>query len=230
MTTSVFDAAKIRHAVLSSGLTVNEVSFRVHMPFKTLRQIVDGDSTPANVHVTTLARLAETIGLPLKALFSEPKLPLPSEAEEPAPPPDDDAATIIAILYDRGTTPTVNHDLARGLGWTLERLNTAYDAAEPRLAIAGLRLTRTHGEGSIAPLHDHTANRAAVEHAKAGNTGLSEDTYQAAYQLLTGKPLLPGAFRYRRQVVLGRLGNLGIADAKRHTPTLTPAAEEAFLD
>ena len=185
MTTSnPFNSRRIANALLATGLSVNEVAFRVHMPFKTLQQIVEGATTPIDVRVTTLERLAEAINLPLRSLFTPPKgAPDPEEqGKTESTEAAADATTVIAVLYDRGTNPTINTDLAKGLGWTLQRLNTAYDEAERRLAPAGLRLTRTHGEGSIGPATDRANERAAVEHARADNTGLSVDTYQAAYQ------------------------------------------------
>ena len=229
-TGTVFDSTKIANAVLATGLTINEVGFRVHMPFKTLQQIVDGDTTPIDVRVTTLERLATAIGLPLRSLFATPNPPPGPETFDAstAENHDQDATTVIAVLYDRGTNPTLNIDLAKGLGWTLQRLNTAYDEAEKRLAPAGLHLIRTHGEGSIAPTADHTDQRAAVEHARADNTGLSVDTYQAAYQVMTGADVLPGRMGYRRRLVIGRLANLGIVNGHNQSPTLTDATRQAF--
>jgi hypothetical protein len=226
-TTSVFDATKIRNALLNTGMSVNEASFRVHMPFKTLQQIVDGQSTPHDLRITTIKRLADIIGLPVRSLFAEPDTPAPLNDETPSPTADD-ATTIIAVLYDRGTNPSINHDLAKGLGWTLERLHNAYDEAEHRLAPAGLRLIRTHGEGSIAPIHDHTEQRAAVEHARADNTGMAVDSYRAAHQLLTGSEVLPGRRAYRRRLCIGWLANLGIVNTESREPVLTDAALEAF--
>lgn len=65
-------------------------------------------------------------------------------------------------------------------------------------------------------------------HQTAGrreNTGLSVDTYQAAYQAMTGIDVLPG----RRQLVVGRLANLGIVNGQKGTPTLTDVAQESFI-
>lgn len=230
-TTNPFNSAKISTALLGTGLTVNEVAFRVHMPFKTLQQIVSGSTTPVDVRVTTLERLAEALGLPLQSLFAPPDAApdLPEEAEPDPPGVAEDATTVIAVLYDRGTNPTINTDLAKGLGWTLQRLNAAYDEAGKRLASAGLRLIRTHGEASIAPTADHTRDRAAVEHARADNTGLSVDVYQAAYQAMTGLDVCPGRAAYRRQLVIGRLANLGIVNVQKGNPTLTDETKDSFI-
>lgn len=45
--------------------------------------------------------------------------------------------------------------------------------------------------------------------------GFSVDTYQAAYQAMTGADVLPGRAAYRRQIVVGRLANLGIVNGQR---------------
>lgn len=39
------------------------------------------------------------------------------------------------------------------------------------------------------------------------------DTYQAAYQAMTGSEVLPGRVGYRRQLVIGRLANLASSAA-----------------
>ena len=69
----------------------------------------------------------------------------------------EDATTVIAILYDRWTTPTLNQDLAAALDWDVDRLLAAYDEAQLRLVAAGLRIARSHGEVSICPAHDQCA-------------------------------------------------------------------------
>lgn len=228
-----FDHTKIRNAIWASGLTVNETSFRVHMPAKHLQHIVDGKTDPIDIRLDTLKRLADHIGLPLKALFADPDPAPEPETEQPdvdTPDAAQDATTVIAVLYDRGTTPTINHDLARGLGWDLTRLAAAYNEAERRLAPSGLRLNRTHGEASIVPARDHTATRAAVTHAQSDSTAtaIKHDAYQAAYQALTGQPVLSNKKGFRRQLLLGEVANLGIIDLQARTPTLTDAARFSF--
>lgn len=61
------------------------------------------------------------------------------------------------------------------------------------------------------------------------STRLSVDTYQAAYQALTGADVLPGRAAYRRQIVVGRLANLGILNGQRGASTLTEAAKDSFI-
>lgn len=226
--TSPFDHDKIRNAVWTSGLTLNEVAFRAHLPAKALTHIVDGKPGPLDIRLDTLKRLATHLGLPLHALFAAPPQP-------PAPTTSDgnavsDATTVIATIYDRGTTPTIRHDLALALGWDTTRLNAALDEAEHRLAPAGLTLNRTHGECSVVPIHDHTEDRAALTQAQSDRNGtaIAIDAYEAVHQVMTGQPLLPQKKQFRRQVVLGNAANLGILDLQPRTPRLTDAALEAF--
>ena len=99
-----------------------------------------------------------------------------------------------------------------------------------RLAPAGLRLIRTHGEGSVAPTSAHTGQRAAVEHTPAPTTPASLlDAYQAAHLVMTGAEVLPARLARSRKIVLGRIANLGIVNTRPRTPVLTDAAMEAFV-
>lgn len=227
---SPFNHDKIRNAVWASGLTINEVAYRAHLPAKALTHIVDGKPGPLDIRLDTLKRLATHLGLPLHALFAEPPSP-----PEPTPTNSDetnDATIVIATIYDRGTTPTIRHDLALALGWDTTRLNAALDEAEERLTPAGLTLNRTHGEVSVVPIHDHSAHRTALTHAQSDRNGtaIAIDAYEAVHQVMTGQPLLPQKKQFRRQVVLGNAANLGILDLQPRTPRLTDAALEAFPD
>ncbi|MEO7267707.1 MAG: helix-turn-helix transcriptional regulator [Knoellia sp.] len=226
--TSPFDHNKVRNAVWTSGLSLNEIAYRAHLPAKALTHIVDGKTGPLDIRLDTLKRLATHLGLPLHALFAAP--PPPPEAASTDSNEVTDATTVIATIYDRGTTPTIRHDLALALGWDTTRLNAALDEAEQRLAPAGLTLNRTHGECSVVPIHDHTGHRTALTHAQSDRNGtaIAVDAYEAVHQVLTGQPLLPQKKAFRRQVVLGNAANLGILDLQPRTPRLTEAATDAF--
>ncbi|TPG17056.1 helix-turn-helix domain-containing protein [Pedococcus bigeumensis] len=232
MTTCQFDDTKIRNAIQTSGMSLNEISFRVLMPAKTLQHIADGKAEPIDIRIDTLARLGDALGLPLRSLFAQPE-PVPEpETRGASPQPGHDAATVIGALYDRGSTPTVSRDLAKGLRWDLQRLKAACDDAETRLAPAGLRMVRTHGEVSIVPTHDQTETRAAVTQALAESTGttIPEDAYRAVYQAMTGQAILPGTTGFRRRLLLGAAAKLGMLDLKPRTPALSQAARDAFVE
>ena len=82
---------------------------------------------------------------------------------------------------------------------------------------------------SICPTHDHTGARTALAQVQAHTQGLKHDAYQAAHQMTTGQPPLPDRTVARRRFVLGHLANLGIADLTDRTPSLSDAAQAAFL-
>jgi hypothetical protein len=64
---------------------------------------------------------------------------------------------------------------------------------------------------------------------QAHTQGLKHDAYQAAHKMMTGQPPLPDRTVARRRFVLGHLANLGIADLADRTPSLSDAAQAAFL-
>lgn len=230
--TSIFDHAKIRNAIWTTGATVNEIGFQVHIAAKQLQHIVDGKPAPLDINIETLRRLADYLGLPLHSLFAQAgPPPLPAD-EPPRNQAAEDATTVIAVLYDRGSTPTVNHDLASALKWDLARLLAAYDEADRRLSPAGLRLVRASGRGCIVPIKDHTATRAAVTHAQSHNTAtaIKSDAYRAIHQILSGSPVLPKTSFTRRRFILGEVAKLGIVDLQPRTPALTAATLDAFPD
>ena len=105
----------------------------------------------------------------------------------------------------------------------------AYHEAGKRLSPAGLRIARSHGEVSICPTHDHSDVRTALAQVQAHTQGLKLDAYQAAYQMMTSQPPLPDRTVARRRFVLGHLANLGIADLTDRAPSLTDAAQAAFI-
>ena len=200
------------------------------MPAKTLQHIVDGKNEPIDIALDTLKRLANHLGLPLQSLFAAPQPPPPPPPQSTDVDPVEDATTVIAVLYDRGTTPTVNQDLALALGWDMTRLGNAYDEAEKRLTPAGLTLNRTHGECSVVPTHDHAKQRTALTNALSDRSGaaITMDGYTAAHQVMTGSPILPTTTGMRRRFVLGAIANIGIITLQAREPALTEAALEAF--
>jgi transcriptional regulator with XRE-family HTH domain len=218
-----FNHALIRHALNASGLHVAELAYRLDIAINTLDRLLDGEDDPGDLRIATLQRLAEHLGLPLQALFAAPHQPEP-DADVPSNPTDD-AATVIATIYDRGSTPTPNIDLTTSLAWDLDRLHAAYKEADRRLRPAGLRLARSHGEAAIVPLHDNTPERTRLAEMQAANKGLNMAHYKAVYALLQGESWL-NVSDYnstRRRLVAGVLINLGIFAGERATPTLSEA-------
>jgi hypothetical protein len=120
-------------------------------------------------------------------------------------------------------------DISAALDWDLDRLLAAYNEAGKFLSSSGLRIARSHGEVSICPTHNHTAARTALAQVQAHTQGLKLDAHQAVHQMMTGQPPLPDRTVARRRFVPGHLANLGIADLADCAPSLTDAAQAAFL-
>lgn len=225
--TSVFDVTAIRNALHASGLAISDVAFRVDIAVRSLQRILNGEPDPGEIRVATLARLADTLGLPLRSLIVSPGgsskvIPVASPPDDTPDPRPGDATTVIALLYDRGSA-TINSEIASALGWSLDRLNRALAEADGRLGPAGLRVVREHGESSIRPVHDHVADRVALENAQAHARGLRTVEYRAAYALHIGNPIA-APNEARRRFVVGRLANVGVIDPARDEPALSDAA------
>lgn len=228
---SLFDVAAMRAAIQETGLAISDIAFRVDIAVRALQRILNGEPDPGEIRVATLARLADTLGLPLRSLIAPPA---PSSShhrdDDTATASDtddssDDVATVIALLYDKAT-PTLNSELAAALGWALDRLNTALLEANLRLHPAGLRIIREHGESSIRPIGNHLKARRALTDVRAHARGRSMAEYRAAYRIHTGQKVT-AANETRRRFVLGRLAKVGAVDLSGGKPTLTDAAKFA---
>lgn len=227
---SLFDVAAMRAAIQDNGLAISDIAFRVDIAVRALQRILNGEPDPGEIRVATLARLADTLGLPLRSLIAPPTTSSPDSDQAPAATADtsdsaDDATTVIAVLYDRDT-PTLNNELAAALGWTLDRLKAALGKADTRLRPARLRIIREHGESSIRPVEDHLAARRALTDVQTHARGRTMPEYLAAYHIHTGQK---ATFRNeaRRRFVLGRLAKVGAIDLSGSKPTLTDAAKFA---
>jgi transcriptional regulator with XRE-family HTH domain len=223
---SVFDVTAIRKALHASGMAISDVAFRVDIAVRSLQRILDGERDPGEIRVATLARLADTLGLPLRSLIAPPggtaQADAPSPHEDKSEAQPDDATTVIAMLYDRGQA-TLNSEIASALGWSLDRLKRALAEADRCLLPAGLRVVREHGESTVRPVRDHLADRAALDNVQAHVRGLKTVEYKAAYALHTGHQITaPNQARLR--FVVGRLANVGVIDLTGAQPHLSAAA------
>ncbi|MGY1615908.1 helix-turn-helix domain-containing protein [Geodermatophilus sp. SYSU D00691] len=226
---SLFDLPTIRAALQQSGLAPSDIAFRVDIAVRSLQRILDGDPDPGEIRLATLARLANTLGLPLRSLIAPPqdsarttRAPHDAEVTDPAP---DDASTVIALLYDRSTA-AINSEVAVALGWSLDRLKEALREADQRLRPAGLRIVREHGESSIHPVADHLRARAALDRVQAHVRGLKVVEYRAAYEVHSGQKVT-APNEARRRFVLGRLANVGVIDLTGKKVNLSAAAKFA---
>lgn len=226
---TVYNTNAMNHALNERGLRTHELAYRVDVGTAAIEKMFNGADDPGEVRLLSLVRIAETLGLPLRDLFAEP-----ASVEPNATPTHDttasDAHTVIALIYDNGSTPTVNTDLTAILGWDLDRLIAAYRQATLLLQPAGLRLYRHHGEVTIRPDNDHTQHRATLAKRRASIYGLKANYYQAIYQAKHGEKISVSNSTAARRIVLGALTNLGILDNTGDQPVLTAAATFATPD
>jgi hypothetical protein len=113
----------------------------------TMRRIEEGGGH-GDLTLRFAARMAEILGVDLAALL---------QVFEPNPPRPDDVAVEAALAELGRCTPA--EELARALGWSLERTNAALEALERRLSVSGTILKRKRFEYALGPrrsaLNDH---------------------------------------------------------------------------
>jgi transcriptional regulator with XRE-family HTH domain len=227
---TIFNTHRILTAFNDSELLVSELAYRVDIAISTLERILNGNPDPGEIRIATLVKIADNLGLPLASLFAPPPEPPPAHESPDCHRADQaatDAATVTATIYDRGTTPTRNAELAEVLNWDLDRLKAAYQEADRRLRPAGLRLIREHGEATIQPIADHTDTRLRLKEIRAADRGFDLSHYKAAYQAYTGQPISVSNRAAQRRRITAPLANLGILTEVGIKAALTDAARYA---
>jgi transcriptional regulator with XRE-family HTH domain len=96
--------------------------------------ILEAGSNHAEVTLKTARRLADALGLPLRALF-----PAGDASVEQEPRPDD--ALVEAVIVSAGQA-IQRHEIARILGWDIDRTGRALEAVRTRLEGSGVVLHR----------------------------------------------------------------------------------------
>jgi len=149
-------------------------------------RIGPGSTGHASVTLGELSRLAATLALSLADLVT------PSDTN-PAGPPTDDVATLLASLMDDAKVTLAHRDdLARALGWSLERTEEAARQAGELLAPLGLKLHR-HPAGGLAIRSKHGV--------------LSTEEKQRLARMKTARATMPrDQARALREVALGSFG------------------------
>lgn len=202
----------------------------------TLQELLRGTPRPEGVRLSTLLALTDKLGVPLHVLFpaptDPPDLDNPSpgagEAARDAPTLVADAEQLVACIYTNGRTPTTSTDLTTAFGWTLDRLDAAADEATRRLAPAGLKLTRSHGEYIVVPTRNHQDAKTRLDDRHASERGLTHSHYKAVYQILQRQPVTVSNSVKHRQGLLGGLANHCIVSDKSD-PELSPDTIEGFI-
>jgi hypothetical protein len=129
--------------------------------------------------VDELRRLANLLGVDSPQLFSNPV---------PGGPPAEDDVLIEAAL-GQAKKGTKAEDLARGLGWTLQRTRLALRRLEKRLRGTGARLQLQSGKYRLVPAVGVLSpeERRGVEAASVARAGLSVSATGVLRRVVAGR-------------------------------------------
>lgn len=146
----LLDAAAIRRLRLQAGYSTRRFARALGVSASTVRGLEDG-SNHQQLPLTLIAQLAEVVGISIRELFAR-------ATDEPADPSTDDRIIEAALQSLPGVVAA--SDLARALGWTLERARRALDALDRRLQPTGARLHRNGWQQyAIRPASDHLSDQ-----------------------------------------------------------------------
>ncbi len=146
----LLDAAAIRRLRLQAGYSTRRFARALGVSASTVRGLEDG-SNHEQLPLTLIARLAELVGVTTRELFVR-------ATDEPADPSTDDRIIEAALQSLPGVVAA--SDLARALGWKLERTRRALDALDRRLQPTGARLHRNGWQQyAIRPSSDHLSDQ-----------------------------------------------------------------------
>jgi len=157
-TGGLLDAAAIRRLRLQAGYSTRRFARALGVSASTVRGLEDG-SNHEQLPLALIARLAELVGVATSELFTR-------ATDVPADLSTDDRTIEAALQSLPGVVAA--SDLARALGWKLDRARQALDALDRRLQPTGARLHRNGWQ--------QCAIRPASEH-------LSEDQQQALHRI-----------------------------------------------
>jgi transcriptional regulator with XRE-family HTH domain len=133
----ILDGQAIRRHRLAAGLSRRQVAPLLNLSQTAIRNLERGVNHD-ELTIRHVRRLAHVLGVGVSELLAQPP--------ERAIAPEADAAVVGAALSRR--TDSIHRDqLAFGLGWTLERTQTALERAQTNLDSCGLRL-RIEGRGN----------------------------------------------------------------------------------
>jgi len=157
-TGGLLDAAAIRRLRLQAGYSTRRFARALGVSASTVRGLEDR-SNHEQLPLALIARLAELVGVATRELFTR-------ATDQPADPSTDDRIIEAALQSLPGVVAV--SDVARALGWKLERARQALDTLDRRLQPTGARLHRNGWQ--------QCAVRPASEH-------LSEDQQQALHRI-----------------------------------------------
>jgi transcriptional regulator with XRE-family HTH domain len=137
---TLIDGQRVAELRRLAGLSQRALAGLMDVAQMTMRRIEENQGH-GDLTLRFVNRLAEVLGVEVAVL-------LPAPAARVRATPDD--AAVEAALTDLGRYVPVE-ELARALGWTLERINAALAALDERLATTGSILKQRRFEYSIGP-------------------------------------------------------------------------------
>lgn len=147
---TLLDAAEIRRLRLQAGYSSRRFARALGVSASTIRGLEDG-SNHEQLPLTLVARLADLLGVAPRELFAR--------AAPDAVEPSIDDRTVEAALQSLPGVVAAS-ELARALGWTLERARQALDDLDERLQSTGTRLHRNGWQQcAIRPATEHLSNQ-----------------------------------------------------------------------
>lgn len=167
--TPLLDPAELRRLRLQAGYSTRRLARALGTSATTVRGL-EANTNHEHMPLGPLARLADLLNVTLAELLARP-------ADEAPAPADDDRAVEAALASLDGVVAV--SDLARALGWTLDRTRAALNALEVRLEHTGCRLHRnTWQQCSIRPATEHLARQQqhAIQRIGPRQRGLTHTT------------------------------------------------------
>ncbi len=146
VTVALLDTAAVHRLRVQAGYSVRRLARALGTSATTIRGIEDG-SNHHQLPLSLIDRLANALGTTTPELFPRP-------TAVPALPGDDDR-TIETALHSLDGIVAIS-DLARALGWSLDRTRAALEALDTRLHGTGSRLHRNAWQQcALRPAAEH---------------------------------------------------------------------------
>jgi transcriptional regulator with XRE-family HTH domain len=137
----ILSTNRVRRFRLQARLSERALARATAMTGMSIRALEQGRNHD-ELTLRHLVRIARALGVDPAALLT------PDPAVKPEPRPDDVMLEAALAGINRYTHP---HDLARGLGWTLDRTTAALEQLRLRLETTGQRLANQNGRVKIVP-------------------------------------------------------------------------------
>jgi transcriptional regulator with XRE-family HTH domain len=205
-TQPILSTRRIRHLQLQAGLSERALARATAMTSMSITALEEGRNHD-ELSLRHLARIAAALGTHPAALFEPP--------EAPEPQPDD-------ILLEAALATTASYvkrdQIARGLGWTLDRVTAALRTLQLRLGHTGQRIASQHGKiklvAATGVLSD-TQER-DIEAAHMHERGLTLALAQVLRQAVDGRidPRWQRAANANQLLAQGSLLKLGFAETR----------------